>query len=41
MNKEAIFLLIHGGHIIDPAKGLPQVGAIVIAEARIITKGAC
>ena len=36
MNKEAIFLLIHGGHIIDPSQGTDRVGDLLIAEGKIM-----
>jgi len=36
MNNEAITLLIHGGHIIDPSQGLDQVGDLLIAEGKIV-----
>jgi len=39
MNKEAIFLLIHGGHIIDPSQGLDQIGDLLIAEGKIVQIG--
>ncbi len=39
MNKEAIFLLIHGGHIIDPSQGTDQVGDLLIAEGKIVQIG--
>jgi dihydroorotase len=39
MNKEAIFLLIHGGHIIDPSQGIDQVGDLLIAEGKIVQIG--
>ena len=39
MNKEAIFLLIHGGHIIDPSQGIDQVGDLLIAEGKIMHIG--
>jgi len=39
MNKEAIFLLIRGGHIIDPSQGIDQVGDLLIAEGKIIQIG--
>jgi len=39
MNKEAIFLLIHGGHIIDPSQGVDQVGDLLIAEGKIVQIG--
>ncbi len=39
MNKEAIFLLIHGGHIIDPSQGIDQIGDLLIAEGKIVQVG--
>jgi dihydroorotase len=36
MNKEAISLLIHGGHIIDPSQRIDQVGDLLIAEGKIV-----
>jgi len=39
MNKEAIFLLIHGGHIIDPSQGIDQIGDLLIAEGKIVQIG--
>jgi len=39
MNKEAIFLLIHGGHIIDPGQGIDQIGDLLIAEGKIVQIG--
>jgi dihydroorotase len=39
MNKKAIFLLIRGGHIIDPGQGIDQVGDLLIAEGKIIQIG--
>lgn len=39
MNKEAIFLLIRGGHIIDPSQGIDQVGDLLIAEGKIVQIG--
>jgi dihydroorotase len=39
MNKEAIFLLIRGGHIIDPSQGIDQVGDLLIAEGKIVQVG--
>jgi len=39
MNKEAIFLLIHGGHIIDPSQGIDQIGDVLIAEGKIVQIG--
>ena len=39
MNNEAIFLLIHGGHIIDPSQGIDQVGDLLIAEGKIVQAG--
>jgi len=39
MNKEAILLLIRGGHIIDPSQGIDQIGDLLIAEGRIVQIG--
>ena len=39
MNKEAIFLLIRGGHIIDTSQGIDQVGDLLIAEGKIVQAG--
>jgi len=39
INNEAIFLLIHGGHIIDPSQGIDQVGDLLIAEGKIVRIG--
>ena len=39
MKEEAIFLLIHGGHIIDPSQGIDQVGDLLIAEGKIMHIG--
>ncbi len=39
MNNEAIFLLIRGGHIIDPSQGIDQVGDLLIAEGKIVQAG--
>jgi dihydroorotase len=39
MTKEAIFLLIRGGHIIDPDQGIDQVGDLLIAEGKIMHLG--
>ncbi|MEA1872633.1 MAG: dihydroorotase [Chloroflexota bacterium] len=39
MNKEAIFLLIRGGHIIDPSQGIDQIGDLLIAEGKIMHIG--
>ena len=39
MNKEAVFLLIRGGHIIDPGQGTDQVGDLLIAEGKIVQIG--
>jgi dihydroorotase len=39
MNKGAIFLLIHGGHIIDPSQGIDQTGDLLIAEGKIVQAG--
>jgi len=39
MNNEAIFLLIHGGHIIDPSQGIDLIGDLLIAEGKIVQIG--
>jgi dihydroorotase len=39
MNKKAIPLLIHGGHIIDPSQGIDQAGDLVIVEGKIVQVG--
>jgi len=39
MNNESIFLLIRGGHIIDPSQGIDQVGDLLIAEGKIVQIG--
>jgi dihydroorotase len=39
MNKEAISLLISGGHVIDPSQGLDQVSDLLIAEGKIVQIG--
>jgi dihydroorotase len=39
MNKEAIPLLIRGGHIIDPSEGIDQIGDLLIAEGKIVQVG--
>jgi len=39
MNKEAIFLLIRGGHIIDPSQGIDKIGDLLIAEGKIVQAG--
>jgi dihydroorotase len=39
MNKEAIPLLIRGGHIIDPSQGIDQIGDLLIAEGKIVQVG--
>jgi len=36
MNKEAIYLLIRGGHIIDPSQRIDQVSDLLIAEGKIM-----
>jgi dihydroorotase len=36
MDKEAIYLLIHGGHIIDPSQGIDQVGNLLIGDGKIM-----
>jgi len=39
MNREARFLLIYGGRIIDPSQGIDQVGDILIVEGSIAQAG--
>jgi dihydroorotase len=39
MNKEAVSLLITGGHIIDPSQGIDQAGDLLIAEGKIMHVG--
>jgi len=39
MNNEVMFLLIHGGRIIDPNQGMDQVGDLLIAEGKIMQVG--
>jgi dihydroorotase len=39
MNKKAIPLLIHGGHIIDPSQGVDQVGDLLIVEGKVVQLG--
>ena len=39
MNKETVFLLIRGGHIIDPGQGINQVGDLLVAEGKIMQIG--
>jgi dihydroorotase len=39
MNKESAFLLIRGGHIIDPSQGIDQIGDLLIAEGKIVQIG--
>ncbi|MFO7996788.1 MAG: dihydroorotase [Dehalococcoidia bacterium] len=39
MNKEALFLLIHGGRIVDPGRGIDRVGDLLIAEGKIVQAG--
>jgi dihydroorotase len=39
MNNEAVFLLIRGGHIIDPSQGIDQIGDLLIADGRIVQAG--
>jgi dihydroorotase len=39
MNKKAIVLLIHGGHIIDPSQGIDQIGDLLIADGKIVQIG--
>jgi dihydroorotase len=39
VNKEAISLLIHGGRIIDPGRGIDHLGDLLIDEGRILQVG--
>ena len=39
MNREAIVLLIRGGHIVDPSQGIDQVGDLLVAEGKIVQVG--
>jgi len=39
MTREAIFLLVRDGHIIDPSQGIDQVGDLLIAEGKIVHLG--
>ncbi len=39
MSKKATPLLIHGGHIIDPSRGIDQVGDLLIIEDKIVQVG--
>jgi dihydroorotase len=39
MNKEASFLLIRGGHIIDPSQGIDQISDLLIDEGKIVQVG--
>jgi dihydroorotase len=39
MNKEAISLLIGGGHIVDPGQGIDQVSDLLIAQGKIVQIG--
>jgi dihydroorotase len=39
MNKEALFLLIHGGRMVDPGRGIDRVGDLLIAEGKIVQAG--
>jgi len=39
MNKETVFLLIRGGHIIDPSQGIDQLGDLLVAEGKIMQIG--
>ena len=38
-NKEAITLLIRGGHIIDPSQGIDQIGDLLIDDGKIVQVG--
>ena len=39
MNKKALFLLIRGGHIIDPGQGIDQIGDLLVADGKIVQIG--
>ena len=39
MNKEAISLLIRGGHIVDPSQGINQIGDLLISEGKVVQAG--
>jgi dihydroorotase len=39
MSKEIISLFIHGGRIIDPGRGIDQIGDLLIAEGKIVHLG--
>jgi dihydroorotase len=39
MNKEAIFLLIRGGRLIDPSRGIDEVGDLLIVDGKIAQVG--
>jgi dihydroorotase len=39
VNKEARYLLIRSGRILDPGQGIDRVGDILIAEGRIVSAG--
>jgi len=36
MDKEAVSLLIHGGHIIDPSQGINQISDLLITKGKIV-----
>jgi dihydroorotase len=40
VNREAISLLISGGHIIDPGQGIDRIGDLLVAEGKIMRIGA-
>jgi len=39
LNREGIFLLIRGGRIVDPGRGIDWVGDLLVAEGRIVQIG--
>jgi len=39
MNREAMFLLVYGGRIIDPSQGIDRVGDVLIVEGNIVQAG--
>jgi len=39
VNKEAISLLIRGGHIVDPSQGINQIGDLLISEGKVVQAG--
>ncbi|MFO7773540.1 MAG: dihydroorotase [Dehalococcoidia bacterium] len=39
MNEESVFLLVHGGRIVDPSQGIDQVGDLLMAGGKIVQVG--